>query len=109
MVLTPTETDIIKGIPIPFLPKRDAVCSLSDVGCYNKWTPKDIELWERSGPKPVKSFIKYITGEKLPGELQLSNLVLSLDFYAREKKSSIADLFRTKMPCTRNFVSIFIL
>lgn len=86
MVLTPTETDIIKGIPIPFLPKRDAVCSLSDVGCYNKWTPKDIELWERSGPKPVKSFIKYITGEKLPGELQLSPSTFFRFLYKKEEK-----------------------
>ena len=67
MILTPTETDIIKGIPIPLLPKKGSVCSLSDVGCHDKWLPEDVELWNSSSIYPVESFVHYISGGKLPG------------------------------------------
>ena len=44
------------------------------VGCrvLQQMDAKRYRNLERSGSKPVKSLIKYITGEKLPGVLKLS-------------------------------------
>lgn len=63
---------MIKGIPIPFLPRRDASCSLAYGGfdCYNKWTSEDKDLYRSSGPRPLDSFIHYISGGRVPGDDQ---------------------------------------